>query len=216
MTTLIFVRHGQSMANFTQSFAGNLDVELSDLGKKQAELAADYITKNFSIDKIYSSNLKRAYDTALPTAKKLGLEVVATSDFIEIYGGLWEGLTFDEISERYPAEYAVWKDDFSHAQCPCGESARDVYLRIKKATLKVAEENDGKTVLVAAHATVIRAVECFSKGYSEDQMGEVYFPHNASINIFTYEDGKITPKQTNITEHLGDLVTALLFKAPNA
>jgi broad specificity phosphatase PhoE len=74
------------MANFTQSFAGNLDVELSDLGKKQAELAAEYITKNFSVDKIYSSNLKRAYDTAVPTAKKLGLDINATSDFIEIYG----------------------------------------------------------------------------------------------------------------------------------
>ncbi len=213
MTTLIFVRHGQSMANFTQSFAGNLDVELSDLGKKQAELAAEYITKNFSVDKIYSSNLKRAYDTAVPTAKKLGLDVIATSDFIEIYGGLWEGLTFDEIANTYPDEYAVWKDDFSNAQCPEGESAKDVYLRIKKAALKVAEENEGKTVLIAAHATVIRAVECFSKGYCENQMGEVYFPHNASINIFTYENGRISPKQTNIIEHLGDIATALPFKA---
>ena len=211
MTTLIFVRHGQSMANFTKSFAGNMDVELSDLGRKQAELAAEYISENYSIDKIYSSNLKRAYDTALPSAKKLGLDVCATSDFIEINGGRWEGLTFDEIAERYPAEYALWKNDFSKAQCPGGESPRDVYLRIKEVTLKVAKENEGKTILIAAHATVIRAVECFAKDYNENQMGEVEFPHNASINIYTYENGKISPKETNIIEHLGDLATAPLF-----
>lgn len=209
MTTLIFVRHGQSLANSTCSFAGNTDIDLSDIGKKQAELAADYIFKNFPIDIIYSSCLKRAYNTALPTANKFGLEVIATRDFIEIYGGLWEGLTFDEIAERYPKEYNVWKTDFSNAQCPSGESARDVYLRIKEATLRIAEENDGKTVLVAAHATVIRAVECFARGYNENQMGMVYFPHNASINIFTYEDGKLSPKITNITEHLGEFDTAV-------
>ena len=200
------------MANFTQSFAGHMDVELSDLGKKQAELAAEYISKNYSIDKIYSSNLKRAYDTALPSAKKLGLDVVATSEFIEIYGGRWEGLTFDEIAERYPEEYTVWRNDFSKAQCPEGESASDVYRRIKKATLKVAEENEGKTLLIAAHATVIRAVECFSRGYNENQMGLVDFPHNASINIFEYKSGKINPEKTNIIEHLGNIATALPFK----
>ena len=47
MTTLIFVRHGQSMANFTKSFAGHLDVDLSDLGRQQAILAAEYIAKNY-------------------------------------------------------------------------------------------------------------------------------------------------------------------------
>ena len=123
-----------------------------------------------------------------------------------------EGLTFDEIAERYPEEYNVWKTDFSNAHCPEGESASDVYRRIKKATLRVAEENEGKTLLIAAHATVIRAVECFAHGYGENEMGKVYFPHNASINIFEYENGKLSPKETNIVEHLGELVTAVPSK----
>ena len=209
MTTLIFVRHGQSMANFTKSFAGHLDVDLSDLGRQQAVLAAEYVAKNFSIDEIYSSDLKRAYNTALPTSEKLGIKVIPTSDFREIFGGRWESLTFDEIAEQYPEEYSVWRNDFSNAKCPEGESSKEVYLRIKEATLKLAERCSGKTVLIAAHATVIRAVECASRGYNENQMGMVAFPHNASINVYEYADGQLTPKQTNIVEHLGDLVTAV-------
>ena len=209
MTTLIFVRHGQSMANFTKSFAGNLDVDLSDLGRRQAILAAEYISNKYAVDKIYSSDLKRAYNTAVPTAERLGLEIIATADFREINGGLWESLTFDEIAEKYPEEYSVWKNDFSNAQCPCGESSREVYLRIKKATLKLAEDNPDKTVVIAAHATVIRAVECFSRGYNENQMGMVKFPHNASINVYQYDGERLTPKSTNIVEHLGDLATAV-------
>jgi len=209
MTTLIFVRHGQSLANSASVFAGNSDFDLSELGHRQARMAAEYIAKNHKIDKIYSSDLMRAYNTALPIAKKLGMEVIATPDFREINGGLWEGLTFDEIAEQYPEEYKVWATDFSRAQCPDGESAKDVYLRIKAAVLSVAEQNPNSTVLIAAHATVIRAVECFAKGYSENEMGKVQFSHNASINIFTYEDGKLTPVQTNIIEHLGDIATAL-------
>ena len=151
MTTLIFVRHGQSMANFTKSFAGHLDVDLSDLGRQQAVLAAEYISKNYSIDEIYSSDLKRAYNTALPTSEKLGIKVIATSDFREIYGGLWESLTFDEIAEKYPEEYSVWKNDFSNARCPEGESSREVYIRIKEATLNLAERSPNKTILIALY-----------------------------------------------------------------
>ena len=209
MTTLIFVRHGQSMANFTKSFAGHLDVDLSDLGRQQAILAAEYIAKNYSIDEIYSSDLKRAYNTALPTAEKFGIKVIPTSDFREIYGGLWESLTFDEIAEKYPEEYSVWRNDFSNARCPEGESSREVYVRIKDATLKLAEKCPDKTVLIAAHATVIRAVECASRGYTENQMGMVQFPYNASINVYEYDKGQLIPKLTNIVEHLGDLTIAV-------
>ena len=209
MTTLIFVRHGQSLANFSGIFAGHSDFDLSELGHKQAEASAEYICKNYKIDKIYSSDLLRAYNTALPVSKRLGIPVIAATDFREINGGLWEGLTFDEIAQRYPKEYKVWSTDFSNAQCPEGESARDIYLRIKKATLDLAKTNPDATLLIGAHATVIRAVECFAKGFSEYEMGKVRFTHNASINVFSYENGVLKPEKINIIEHLGDLATAV-------
>ena len=146
MTTLIFVRHGQSMANLQIRFAGHSDFDLSDLGKKQAALAAEFIKENYKIDKIYSSDLLRAYNTARPIAEKLGMDIIATRRFREISAGLWEGLTFDEIAERYPLEYGVWKNNFSMAKCPEGESAEDVYKRISKVVDDISTENADKTV----------------------------------------------------------------------
>ena len=68
-TKLIVVRHGYSVTNVTNTFAGNLDVELNEIGIMQAEKAGEYL-KKYKIDKIYSSDLVRAYKTALPIAEK--------------------------------------------------------------------------------------------------------------------------------------------------
>lgn len=209
MTTLIFVRHGQSLANAQEKFAGHSDFDLSPIGRAQAERAAEYIAANYKIDKIYSSDLLRAYNTALPIGKKLGLQVETTKDFREISAGLWEGLTFDEIAQRFPEEYAVWSKDFSRAECPGGESASDVYVRVNAAVDKIAAKHPDSTLLIGAHATVIRACECRARGYGKDQMGKVAFSHNASINIFKWQDGTLLPERSNITEHLGELDTAV-------
>ena len=72
-TTLLFIRHGQSMANVSGVFAGQLDVSLSELGRKQAEELKEYLLSKYKIDAIYSSDLSRAYEIALPIAMALGL-----------------------------------------------------------------------------------------------------------------------------------------------
>ena len=63
MTTLILVRHGQSESNLKHIFCGQTDVKLTEKGHAQAKKTAEYIIKNYKIDKIYSSDLQRAYDT---------------------------------------------------------------------------------------------------------------------------------------------------------
>jgi broad specificity phosphatase PhoE len=209
MTTLIFIRHGQSLANSEVKFAGHSDFDLSDLGKKQAVLAAEFIKENYKIDKIYSSDLLRAYNTARPIAEKLNMDIIATQRFREIRAGLWEGLTFAEIAEKFPQEYGVWKNNFSMAKCPEGESAEDVYKRISKVVDDISIENPDKTILIAAHATVIRACECRARGFNEKQMGMVEFSHNASINIYCHDGKDLFAKETNIIAHLGDIATTV-------
>ena len=75
MTRIIFIRHGQSLANEQSRFAGHTNVPLTELGKAQAERAAEYIVKHEKIDKIYSSDLMRAHDTALPVSKLTKLPI---------------------------------------------------------------------------------------------------------------------------------------------
>lgn len=71
MTTLIFVRHGQSQTNIEQRFAGQFDTPLTNEGILQAKLLSDWVADNFSVDKIYSSSLRRAVDTAMVCSKNL-------------------------------------------------------------------------------------------------------------------------------------------------
>ena len=207
MTKLILIRHGQSLANATERFAGHSDFDLSDLGRHQAKLAADYIAKNFKIDAIYASDLLRAYNTAVPSAKLLGLPIEPRTGLREIFAGKWESMRFDEIQKTYPEDFDTWKHNFSYARCTGGESVAELYDRVCAEVLSIAAENDGKCVLIATHATPIRVFETMARGLSAEHVAEVEFVCNASINVFTVDDGVPAIDTLNITDHLLGNVT---------
>ena len=209
MTRLIITRHGQSIANAQFRFAGHSDFDLSDVGHAQAELAAEYISKKFKIDYIYSSDLLRAYNTALPTAKRLGLEIIPTTSLREIFAGEWEGLTTDEIAVKYTEDFDIWKNDYARSRCTGGESTAEVYERAYRAVVDIASKHDGQTLLLSTHATMVRALCARAMGLSAEQTGDIPFTHNASINLFTYDNGRLIPDELNIIEHLGDTVTGV-------
>lgn len=209
MTRLVITRHGQSIANAEYRFAGHSDFDLSEIGKAQAELTSQYICANEKIDMIYSSDLLRAYNTAAPTAKKLGLEIIPTEELREIYAGEWEGRTTAELAVEFEEDFGVWKNDYANSRCTGGESTAEVYDRVVATVKRLAEKHDGKTLLLSTHATVVRALCAHSLGLTADRTGEIPFTHNASINIFNYEDGKLIPEKMDIVEHLGDIVTGV-------
>lgn len=200
------IRHGQSEANASHRFAGHSNFDLTDLGKKQAELAAEYLYKREKLDAVYSSDLLRAHNTALPFSRLYGLPVNDRKSLRELYAGAWEGMVFDDINEKYPEDFRVWREDFSNARCTGGESVAELYQRIVPAVKEIAEENIGKTILIATHATPIRAIEAYANGFGADEMGKVSFVKNASLNVFEYSrsDGKIIPLETNSVRHLVD------------
>ena len=207
MTRLVITRHGQSLANEQNRFAGHSDFDLSELGHRQAKMAAEYICKNEKIDVIYSSDLSRAYNTARPTAQMLGMEIIPTEELREIFAGEWEGLTAHELATRYEKDFGIWKNNYAFS-CPTGgESTAEVYRRIIKTVKRIAAQHDGQTVLLSTHATVVRAISAYALGLDETRVGEIPFTHNASINVFTFEDGELLPEKLNIIEHLGDSVT---------
>ncbi len=209
MTRFVITRHGQSIANAQHRFAGVSDFDLTDIGREQAELTSKYICENEKIDIIYSSDLLRAYNTAVPTAKRLGMEIIPLTELREIYAGAWEGLTTDEIAEKFPKDFGIWREDYARCRCTGGESTVEVYERIIKTVDRLAAQHDGQTVLLSTHATLVRALCANAQGLSADRTGEIPFNHNASINIFTYGDGKLTAVRTDIIEHLGDIVTGV-------
>ncbi len=207
-TTIIVVRHGYSVTNVTNTFAGHLDAELNETGKAQAEMAAEYL-KYFEIDKIYSSDLKRAYSTALPIAKKHNLTVETKKELREICAGDWEGHVYSEIEKIYPEQYSLWMNDIGKCEPENGEKVSSFFERIKNAVFDIARNNEGKTVCITTHATPIRVLKTVSEEKAVSDMTTVEWCANASISIFEFENDKLKMIKYGITDHLGDNVTVI-------
>ena len=204
MTRIIMVRHGQSIANMESKFAGHSDFDLSELGHRQAKLAADFLCTREKPDVIYSSDLSRAHNTALPFAKHYGLPINDTEGLREMFAGEWEGKKVEDIAKIYEHDFYLWRHDFSNARCTGGESVAELYDRVVKFVTELAKKHDGQCILLATHATPIRAIECYSRTWGADRMCDVDFVRNSAINIFEYnsDDGSIIAIKTNWLEHL--------------
>ncbi len=200
MTTIIILRHRESEANLYKYFAGQSDIPLTALGRRQAEIAAEYL-KNRHFDVIYSSTLSRAYDTALPIANERGMEIITDPDLCETSLGEWEGKALDSMRD----EYIKWKTDFNYRP-PQGESTREVCDRFGRALDRIASENEGRTVLVASHGGCIRLLPSY---YANDLELIVKTPiaSNVSITTVIYDNGVGRIEAYADDEYLGDLKT---------
>ena len=207
-TTLILVRHGYSVSNDQKYFTGNLDIHLTELGKRQAEKCAEYL-KDFPIEFIYSSDLSRAMDTARPISRLLNLPVHPDSSLREINAGEWEGVPFTELEKRFPASYRTWKENIGLAECDGGESAKAFSERNIKGVSAIADRHPGKTVLITTHATPIRVLCTVANRLPIEKMAEIPWVSNASINIFEYDSGSFSLIKKDVTSHLGDMKTGL-------
>ncbi len=208
MTRVYLIRHGESAANCGEIFTGQMDFPLSERGHRQAELAGEYL-KDKGIDVIYASDLIRAYDTAVPTAKKCGLEIIRCPEFRELNGGKWEGLTYDQLLERYPTEYPVFVHDFGNASCEGGESIVGMTGRIRGIFDRIVEENDGKTVAVFTHACPIRELQCVLCGRPTDDMRDIKWVGNASTTLVECDRGKYNFAMIGYNGYLAELATQL-------
>ena len=187
MTRILLVRHGESESNILGTFTGQMDAPLSALGHTQAECTAAFLLENYLVDAVYSSDLSRAYHTALHTAEKLGLQVQTDKRLREIYGGQWQDMLFSELSSTHPEEYALWQQDMGNSRCPGGESVAELADRVWECVTDICEGNPEKTVLIATHATPIRAIQWKAAGTPLSFMMQIPWVSNASVSEFVYE-----------------------------
>lgn len=208
-TRLLLIRHGQSEANLQGIYAGHSDADLTQLGEQQAVLTAEYIVKNFDVDGIYASDLKRAYSTGRAVADRTGLDVHSIRELREIFAGNWEGVPFEVLQKEYETEYACWINDIGNCRCTGGESVAELKERILSALTKIAQENAGKTIVIATHATPIRAMQCYWSNLELDAMKDIPWVSNASVTEVVYEDGRWELCEIGHDTHLKDLKTVL-------
>ena len=203
-TVLIFVRHGQSIGNLNHRLLGFKDLDLSELGYRQAEISADAIA-HVKIDKFYSSDLMRAYHTALAHAKRRGCDVVRDERFREMFLGEMEYADIAYLRSINDPEFLTFLNDFGNFHPKGGESAAALAERIYDVTLEVARANIGKTVLIGCHGAAIRVLFGKLLGYSPEEVStKLNFPLNASISIVKYSDGRLIPVEFSRDEHIVD------------
>lgn len=202
-TKFIFVRHGESLGNAVRVMLGHTDLDLSEKGYVQAEATAEALRFE-KIDYVYSSDLLRAMNTALPHAQMRGLEVIGSRELREVKIGLWEGRSVAEIIEEYGEVFERdWHRGFGTFAFPGGESTRHAGERFYAEVVRIAERHPGKTVLIAAHAAVIRAFWAKASGIApEDIAGVLDFPSNASYSVMEYADGVFIPIKYSEDAHL--------------
>ena len=189
MTTFYIIRHGQSMGNLQKVFWGQMDGPLTETGKKQAQITADYL-RDVHFDAAVASDLMRAYDTGAIIAAPHGLTVKPEKGLREINAGVWEGVPFADLPVRYPEDFSLWMSDIASSRPTGGESVRELADRIEATMWRLAEEYEGKTVLLASHATPIRTQICRWKNEPLSKMQTIGWVPNASVTFVDYDTAR--------------------------
>ena len=200
-TKIIIERHGQSDGNAERIYLGHTDFGLTDVGIRQAEITAEHL-KDEKIDAIYSSDLKRAYETAIPHAALRGMEIVRVPGLREMFVGDWEEKRIPDLIRDYGDEFSVrrYYVDFSY---PGGEAMRDAMQRMNNAVIEIAKQNLRKTVLLVSHSAAIRALWYYISGATCQNMREVVSDlRNAAYAIAEYDGERLIPLEYGCADHL--------------
>ncbi|NLT96489.1 MAG: alpha-ribazole phosphatase [Clostridia bacterium] len=166
--TIYLVRHGKIKTDTQRCYIGQIDLPLTGEGFQQAKALSNKLGR-LKIEAVYSSDLSRSRDTAKEIALKHGLIPQERADLREISLGKWEGVTFAEVSTRYPEEFKRRGEDIGYFRPPGGESFADCSQRIVAAfqdILKTPFQN----IVIVGHAGINRVLICHVLGLPLDNL----------------------------------------------
>jgi ribonuclease H / adenosylcobalamin/alpha-ribazole phosphatase len=203
-TRFLLLRHGQTELSVQRRYSGRGNPALTELGRRQADAAANYLADKGGVAAVISSPLQRAYDTATAAAKRLGLDVTVDDDLIETDFGAWEGLTFGEAAERDPELHGKWLRDTSQSP-PDGESFDTVAHRVRRARNRIVAEYGDATVLVVSHVTPIKTVLRLALDAGNSILYRLHLDLAALSIAEFYPDGLASVRLVNQTAYLDGL-----------
>jgi len=207
MAKLILARHGETAWNVERIFRGRADVNLDEVGIKQAELLGRYFG-NWKLEAIYSSPVKRALDTANIVARYQKIGVHVAEGLIDFDYGEWQSLSEQEVKKLYPALLNEWHNNPHKVRVPGGESLEDVRMRATEVVNDVVSEYQG-SVLLVSHRVVIKVLICSLLGLDNSHFWDVNL-NVGGITIFNYVDRRFVLTRYNDTSHLKGLQRSVL------
>jgi uncharacterized phosphatase len=198
---MYLLRHGETEWNRDGNrYCGLTDIPLSDIGREQAELAADYL-KSVPFQAVYASPLIRAYETAKIISSRHDLPIQTDKRIQEIDFGSWEGKPKEQLIEEDSQAWSAWLNDPTDVPAGgTGETAREVYVRAKSFFDEAARKHIEKTILVVGHNTLNRffITGCLSAPFRSYRSIK---QNNTGITVFEMKDN-VEFIQMNLHEHL--------------
>jgi 2,3-bisphosphoglycerate-dependent phosphoglycerate mutase len=199
-TRVFAIRHGETAWNVDNRIQGQLDVPLNDIGLWQAQRVAAALADE-EISTVYCSDLLRARQTAEAIAREGDRPLVNDIALRERHFGIFEGLTWREIEERWPAQSERWRRREPEFGPEGGEALRDFYARSVEAATRLAQQHPGETIALVAHGGVM---DCLYRAATraELQAARSWQLGNASINRLLYTPQGFTLVGWSDTGHL--------------
>lgn len=198
---LFLIRHGQTRWNEEGRYQGDHDIELNQVGIKQAKLAAKYLSR-VEFANIYSSPLKRTLFTAEKIRGRRDLDIEVRDDLKEMSFGEWEGLKFHEINEKYHKDYQNWLEDPYNNRPTGGENFKETTERTTTEINRIVSENiDGTSVAVVAHGGVILSLLVYWLQIPLARWKSI-IQRQGAINIVVIDKGYPYISAINYTGHL--------------
>jgi broad specificity phosphatase PhoE len=204
-TILYLVRHGATDANLQRPYVlqgRGMDLPLNETGRRQAQCVRKLFERRV-IAAIYSSPLRRAFDTAQAVAEPHRLDIGTIDALIEADVGKWEGMSWDQIREGYPHECEEFQRDQSQYPYLGGESYRDVALRAIPALTELCERHVGRSIIAVAHNVVIRACAATLLGMPLTHAKDMN-QNNGGVSVLRRQNGRTELITLNSVLHIED------------
>jgi probable phosphoglycerate mutase len=205
-TRIIAIRHGETAWNVDSRVQGQLDIDLNNRGRWQAQRAAQALFDE-GIAAIYSSDLLRAQSTAQAIAER---SLSESARPVHLHKGLrergfghFEGFTQDQIAATWPEESRRWRQREPHFAPPGGESLVTLHQRVEQTVAELASQHLGEQIILVAHGGVMDALYRLATGQSIEAP-RTWALGNASINRLLWSPHALTLVGWSDTQHLHD------------
>jgi len=195
-TRIHLIRHGQVAGYDQPRYNGQTDVALTDVGLEQYHRLKDMLADK-AISACYTSDLSRCAIGADIICGQFGIEPVRRSELRELNIGIWEGMTWQEITERWPEEWRARLADLVNYRVPEGENLLDVNARVMPVIAEIVERHQGQEILVVGHGGVNRVVLLNAIGAPLAAMFNIEQSYGCHNIIDYYADNRATVKLMN-------------------
>ncbi len=207
MTRIILIRHGQTLWNQVERVRGQVDIPLDAVGLAQADLTAKRVVERWEPATVYSSPLRRAVQTAQPIATMLGVEVRTDPGFNDVNFGQWQGLSSQEVTQRWPELASAWLQEPHLVTFPDGESLNVVKTRSTAALQGVIKRHPEETTVIVGHTALNRVLLCTVLGIDNSSYWRIG-QQTCAINVFEWREGVFYIEALNDTCHLQTLLSS--------